>query len=43
MSGLSDEWCCMNCVFLDKCLEANSNLNLLGYCSSYKDIEDSNI
>lgn len=42
MSRLSNEWCCMNCANLDDCLINEPNMNLLGYCLSYNDIEDNN-
>lgn len=40
MSRLSDEWCCMNCIYLDDCLISEPNMNLLDYCLSYMDIEN---
>lgn len=37
MLRISDEWCCMNCANMDKCVEENPNINLLDYCTSYVD------
>lgn len=39
MSRLSDEWCCMNCVHQEECMENDPNMNLLGYCLGYEDVE----
>ena len=39
MSRLSDEWCCMNCVHQEECLENDPNMDLLGYCIRYEDVE----
>lgn len=40
MSRLSDEWCCMNCVHQEECLDQDPNKNLLDYCVYYEDVEE---
>lgn len=33
------EWCCMNCIHQEECLDQYPNLNLLDYCIHYEDVE----
>lgn len=42
MMRISDEWCCMNCALRNECLHGKNSYNLLDYCDSYIDEDDTN-
>ncbi|CDB49192.1 unknown [Parabacteroides sp. CAG:2] len=42
MMRISDEWCCMNCALRNECLHSKNSYNLLDYCDSYIDEDDTN-